>query len=175
MAGLLCGRVCTAPVASSRGLEQPIPAPQPARSSRRSVLLGLGAGLAGLVSTAGSARAASTPLADLVMPLVLRMDANGDGRLNVDEIRGAMQRTSGDSAPREVVYRDVMAPVDFNRDGVVRKFLAALQWPALPHSDPSHVWPPGTSGLRAHLASGHIWPPGVKDATLGRAAATIQR
>ncbi|KAG2433413.1 hypothetical protein HXX76_008471 [Chlamydomonas incerta] len=108
---------CTT-VASVRSSQDQIravaPQPQP---TRRGLLLGLGASLAGLVSSANSAQAAQ--LSDLVKPLVVSMDANGDGVLSVDEVRGAIQRSSGQAAPRQIVVEDVMAPVDFNNDGEV--------------------------------------------------------
>ncbi|GIL87624.1 hypothetical protein Vretimale_14698 [Volvox reticuliferus] len=87
--------------------------------ARRSVLLGLAAGMASLTSSAKGARAAGPRLSDLVRPLVEKMDANGDGLLDVDEIRGALQRNGGLTVPRETVIRDVMAPVDFNEDAVL--------------------------------------------------------
>ncbi|KAG2449306.1 hypothetical protein HYH02_005462 [Chlamydomonas schloesseri] len=106
---------CTT-VASARS-SQDQPRAVPPKPTRRGVLLGLGAGLVGLVSSANSAQAAQ--LSDLVKPLVVSMDANGDGVLSVDEVRGAIQRSSGQAAPRQIVVEDVMAPVDFNNDGEV--------------------------------------------------------
>ncbi|KXZ46055.1 hypothetical protein GPECTOR_47g330 [Gonium pectorale] len=79
----------------------------------------MGAGLAGLVSSASGARAATPLLSELTRPLAIAIDADGDGFLDVDEIRGAMQRTSGVSVPRETVVRDVMAVVDFDDDANV--------------------------------------------------------
>ncbi|GLI63779.1 hypothetical protein VaNZ11_006860 [Volvox africanus] len=87
--------------------------------ARRSVLLGLAAGMASLTYSAKGARAARPLLSDLVRPLVQKMDANGDGLLDVDEVREALQRNGGLTVPRETVVRDVMAPVDFNNDAVL--------------------------------------------------------
>ncbi|KAG2491635.1 hypothetical protein HYH03_010006 [Edaphochlamys debaryana] len=108
----------TPATASARPTEPRSAVPDAGRS-RRSVMLGMGASLLGLASTVGKATAAAPRLADLVLPLVKDMDANGDGRLDVDEVRGAIQRSGGPQIPRARVVRDVMAPVDFNDDAVL--------------------------------------------------------
>ncbi|GLC72557.1 hypothetical protein PLESTF_001264500 [Pleodorina starrii] len=112
-AGRACGR--PASVKSSDAAR----AVADAAISRRSVLLGLAGGVASLTSSTNGARAAGPTPADLVRPLVQKMDENGDGFLDVDEIRGAMQRNGGVTVPRETVIRDVMAPVDFDDDGMI--------------------------------------------------------
>ncbi|EFJ49088.1 hypothetical protein VOLCADRAFT_104520 [Volvox carteri f. nagariensis] len=111
------GRASSHP-ASTRTTESVRAVPD-AAVARRSVLLGLATSVASLASSASRARAAGPLLSDLVRPLVQKMDENGDGLLDVDEIRGALQRNGGLTLPRETVVRDVMAPVDFNDDAVL--------------------------------------------------------
>ncbi|GFR52650.1 hypothetical protein Agub_g15242 [Astrephomene gubernaculifera] len=112
------GRACTRIEASAKSADTARVVPN-ASVSRRSALMGMGAGLAGFMASTSGARAAGTPLAELVKPLARSLDANGDGLLDVDEMRGALQRTMGVSVPRESVARDVMAVVDFNDDADV--------------------------------------------------------
>ncbi|GIL61438.1 hypothetical protein Vafri_15878 [Volvox africanus] len=112
------GRASSQSIAA-RGRTGNVHAATDAVLARRSILLGLAASMASLTSSANGARAKGPLLSDLVRPLVQNMDANGDGLLDVDEVRGALQRNSGITVPRETVVRDVMAPVDFNDDAVL--------------------------------------------------------